>query len=167
MIVGAGSWEGNNGSDAVGESECSEELLEASPSELIFSVLLFSSLPPPASQAASPPKKKKRKHERSSTKLFPSRSFDLNVPPFESRRIFCPTEDQAEEPPTMPQTQFRVGMTCDGCSNAVKRILTKIPGVDSVETDVANKSVVVQVTFALIAAMKWSLGRFSDVLFSM
>ena len=32
----------------------------------------------------------------------------------------------------------------EGCANAVKRILGKIEGVSSIETDVASKSVVVQ-----------------------
>jgi copper chaperone CopZ len=29
-------------------------------------------------------------------------------------------------------TEFKVGMTCDGCSSAVTRILTKIPGASAV-----------------------------------
>ncbi|CAB9507623.1 Copper transport protein ATOX1 [Seminavis robusta] len=44
----------------------------------------------------------------------------------------------------MPETKFNVGMTCEGCANAVKRILGKVEGVSSVETDVAAKTVVVQ-----------------------
>ncbi|CAM9773028.1 unnamed protein product [Heterosigma akashiwo] len=34
-------------------------------------------------------------------------------------------------------------MTCDGCANACKRILGKLPGVSSVATDVAAQKVVV------------------------
>ena len=35
-------------------------------------------------------------------------------------------------------------MTCEGCSGAVKRILSKLDGVSTVVTDVASKSVVVE-----------------------
>jgi len=41
------------------------------------------------------------------------------------------------------ETKFNVGMTCGGCANAVKRLLTKMEGVSNVETDVEAKSVVV------------------------
>jgi copper chaperone CopZ len=34
-------------------------------------------------------------------------------------------------------------MTCEGCANAIKRLLGKLEGVSSVTTDVAAKSVVV------------------------
>ena len=34
-------------------------------------------------------------------------------------------------------------MTCEGCANAVKRILGKLEGVTAVTTDVATKTVVV------------------------
>jgi len=44
----------------------------------------------------------------------------------------------------MPETRFRVGMTCEGCAAAIKRILGKVDGVTDVQTDVAAKSVVVQ-----------------------
>eukprot|EP00566_Odontella_aurita_P029614 CAMPEP_0113536612 /NCGR_PEP_ID=MMETSP0015_2-20120614/6356_1 /TAXON_ID=2838 /ORGANISM="Odontella" /LENGTH=73 /DNA_ID=CAMNT_0000435993 /DNA_START=62 /DNA_END=283 /DNA_ORIENTATION=- /assembly_acc=CAM_ASM_000160 len=43
----------------------------------------------------------------------------------------------------MPETKFEVGMTCDGCANAVKRILGKIDGVSNVDTNVEAKTVVV------------------------
>eukprot|EP00593_Proboscia_inermis_P002304 CAMPEP_0171293744 /NCGR_PEP_ID=MMETSP0816-20121228/2082_1 /TAXON_ID=420281 /ORGANISM="Proboscia inermis, Strain CCAP1064/1" /LENGTH=73 /DNA_ID=CAMNT_0011764929 /DNA_START=59 /DNA_END=280 /DNA_ORIENTATION=- len=43
----------------------------------------------------------------------------------------------------MPETKFDVGMTCEGCASAVKRILGKMDGVTEVKTDVAEKSVVV------------------------
>ena len=36
--------------------------------------------------------------------------------------------------PAVQTTTFAVGMTCDGCANAVKRILGKIEGVASVDT---------------------------------
>ena len=36
---------------------------------------------------------------------------------------------------------FKVGMTCGGCSGAVTRILSKIEGVDNVETNLETKDV--------------------------
>jgi copper chaperone len=42
------------------------------------------------------------------------------------------------------QTQFNVGMTCNGCANAVNKILTKIEGVVfKIDADVPNKKVIV------------------------
>lgn len=41
-------------------------------------------------------------------------------------------------------TKFDVGMTCEGCAAAVKRILGKIEGVSSVDTNVEAKVVIVQ-----------------------
>jgi copper chaperone CopZ len=38
---------------------------------------------------------------------------------------------------------FHATMTCEGCANAVKRILGKIEGVQSVTTDVAGQSIAV------------------------
>lgn len=43
----------------------------------------------------------------------------------------------------MTQTEFNVGMTCEGCASAVKRILGKFDGVTDIQTDVATKKVVV------------------------
>eukprot|EP00562_Extubocellulus_spinifer_P005640 CAMPEP_0178520828 /NCGR_PEP_ID=MMETSP0696-20121128/27618_1 /TAXON_ID=265572 /ORGANISM="Extubocellulus spinifer, Strain CCMP396" /LENGTH=73 /DNA_ID=CAMNT_0020151723 /DNA_START=57 /DNA_END=278 /DNA_ORIENTATION=- len=43
----------------------------------------------------------------------------------------------------MPETRFDVGMTCEGCASAVKRILGKMDGVSDVQTDVEAKTVVV------------------------
>jgi len=43
----------------------------------------------------------------------------------------------------MPETRFDVGMTCEGCASAVKRILGKVDGVSEIKTDVPGKSVVV------------------------
>jgi len=45
----------------------------------------------------------------------------------------------------MTEIRFEVGMTCGGCSSAVERILNKVDGVTNVETNVAEKSVVVEV----------------------
>jgi len=41
------------------------------------------------------------------------------------------------------EVKFEVGMTCEGCANACKRILGKVDGVSEVKTDVASKSVIV------------------------
>lgn len=41
----------------------------------------------------------------------------------------------------MTETRFDVGMTCDGCANAVKRILGKIEGVTNIDTNVEAKTV--------------------------
>lgn len=53
-------------------------------------------------------------------------------------------------------------MTCDGCSNAVKRILGKLDGVTNVDANVEAKTVVVTHSDAvtkdvmLDKLMKWS-----------
>jgi len=58
--------------------------------------------------------------------------------------------------------EFKVGMTCGGCSGAVTRILSKIEGVESIDANVEAKSVKVtcedQVNedTLLEALMKWS-----------
>ena len=42
------------------------------------------------------------------------------------------------------QTQFNAGMTCNGCANAIYKILTKIEGVVfKIDADVPNKKVIV------------------------
>lgn len=50
-------------------------------------------------------------------------------------------------------------MTCDGCANAVKRILGKIDGVAEVNTDVPGKTVVIKGSadqgVMLAALQKW------------
>eukprot|EP00561_Arcocellulus_cornucervis_P001462 CAMPEP_0185806346 /NCGR_PEP_ID=MMETSP1322-20130828/4384_1 /TAXON_ID=265543 /ORGANISM="Minutocellus polymorphus, Strain RCC2270" /LENGTH=73 /DNA_ID=CAMNT_0028502431 /DNA_START=107 /DNA_END=328 /DNA_ORIENTATION=+ len=43
----------------------------------------------------------------------------------------------------MPEVKFNVGMTCEGCASAVKRILSKCDGVEDVQTNVEAKTVVV------------------------
>jgi len=37
-------------------------------------------------------------------------------------------------------------MTCDGCANAISRILGKIPGVTSYDTNVSQQKVIVKGT---------------------
>ena len=58
-------------------------------------------------------------------------------------------------------------MTCEGCSNAVKRILGKIEGVESVITDVAGKTVKVQgkaqPQVMLEALQKWATASKKEV----
>ena len=62
----------------------------------------------------------------------------------------------------MVQTLFNVGMTCEGCSRAVTRILNKIDGVSGVVTSVEDKLVTVEheerveKNTMLEALMKWS-----------
>lgn len=62
----------------------------------------------------------------------------------------------------MVETKFDVGMTCEGCSNAVTRVLKKIDGVTTIDCSVADKTVVVtheeSVTpaFMLEKLQKWS-----------
>eukprot|EP01041_Mallomonas_annulata_P007575 gene7575-15529_t len=46
-------------------------------------------------------------------------------------------------------TSFKVGMTCEGCANAVKRILGKFPGVTDIVTDVESK--IVQVFYVKLS----------------
>jgi len=62
----------------------------------------------------------------------------------------------------MTETKFDIGMTCDGCANAVKRVLKKIDGVTDIVTDVEAKSAVVthddsvEPQFMLEKLQKWS-----------
>ncbi|KDD72288.1 hypothetical protein H632_c3575p0 [Helicosporidium sp. ATCC 50920] len=43
----------------------------------------------------------------------------------------------------MGQVKLRVDMACQGCAGAVRRVLEQLEGVESVDIDVAEKSVVV------------------------
>ncbi|TMW60813.1 hypothetical protein Poli38472_000855 [Pythium oligandrum] len=61
----------------------------------------------------------------------------------------------------MPKvTEFKVGMTCEGCSSACTRILTKIPGVQDVKCDIEKQQVLVtgdaDDQVMLDALLKWS-----------
>ncbi|CAI5746204.1 unnamed protein product [Peronospora destructor] len=57
-------------------------------------------------------------------------------------------------------TEFKVGMTCDGCSSACTRILSKIEGVADVKCDVEKQQILVKgdadVNAMLEALLKWS-----------
>uniref|UniRef100_A0A803SYE7 Copper transport protein ATOX1 n=1 Tax=Anolis carolinensis TaxID=28377 RepID=A0A803SYE7_ANOCA len=44
---------------------------------------------------------------------------------------------------TQPKHEFFVDMTCEGCSNAVTRVLNKLGGVQF-EIDLPNKKVIVE-----------------------
>ncbi len=45
----------------------------------------------------------------------------------------------------MPTTTIHIkGMTCGGCVNSVKTVLTKIPGVNSVEVSLDDGKAVIQ-----------------------
>ena len=56
-------------------------------------------------------------------------------------------------------TEFKVGMTCEGCSNACTRILKKIDGVSNVDCDIEGQSIKVTGTAEaqtmLNALLKW------------
>lgn len=43
----------------------------------------------------------------------------------------------------MPKEEFFVDMTCEGCSNAVTRVLSRLPDV-KFEIDLPNKKVLIQ-----------------------
>jgi len=45
---------------------------------------------------------------------------------------------------TLQTYEYRAGMTCDGCANAISRILSKTPGVNSFTTNVAEQKVIVK-----------------------
>ncbi|GAB5036616.1 copper chaperone [Nannochloropsis oceanica] len=67
-------------------------------------------------------------------------------------------------------TTFNVGMTCEGCSNAIRRILGKMEGITSIETDLEAKKVVVvhaedkvKASDILAALEKWGEAAGKDV----
>lgn len=41
---------------------------------------------------------------------------------------------------------FEMGMTCDGCANAAKKVLGKLDGISKVEVNVETKKVIVTST---------------------
>uniref|UniRef100_A0A0G4I6W7 HMA domain-containing protein n=1 Tax=Chromera velia CCMP2878 TaxID=1169474 RepID=A0A0G4I6W7_9ALVE len=41
------------------------------------------------------------------------------------------------------KVEFKAGMTCEGCSGAVTRILKKVEGVQDIQCDIEGKKVVV------------------------
>ena len=44
------------------------------------------------------------------------------------------------------ETHLEVGMTCEGCAAAVKRLLMKINGVTNVDANVGTKAVIITST---------------------
>jgi len=46
----------------------------------------------------------------------------------------------------MTKYEFNVAMTCNGCANAVRGVLSKTPGVTDIQIDVPTKTVVVTAT---------------------
>ena len=42
--------------------------------------------------------------------------------------------------------ELNVGMTCDGCSGAIKRILGKVDSIKEVDCDIPNRKVTVKAT---------------------
>ena len=42
--------------------------------------------------------------------------------------------------------ELNVGMTCDGCSGAIKRILGKVESIKEVDCDIPNRKVTVKAT---------------------
>jgi len=69
----------------------------------------------------------------------------------------------------MTDTKFDVGMTCEGCANAIQRIFKKMEGVSSTVTDVEAKTVVVTADDsvtpqAMLAKLqKWSVASGKSV----
>ena len=63
--------------------------------------------------------------------------------------------------------EFYAGMTCDGCKNAITRIVTKIPGVNKLDADVASKRVLVTGTVSKDEVQeklaKWSAASGKEV----
>ena len=57
--------------------------------------------------------------------------------------------------------EFYAGMTCDGCKNAITRIVTRIPGVTSMSADVAAKKVLVTGT-ASATEVEEKLGKWAQ-----
>jgi copper chaperone len=57
---------------------------------------------------------------------------------------------------------FNVGMSCEGCSGAIKRILSKIEGVRTIDANIESKTVIVTCSTDIedevlnASLMKWS-----------
>jgi copper chaperone CopZ len=71
-----------------------------------------------------------------------------------------PSTPPLPPPPLAPQTVFNVSMSCQGCANAVKRILGKMEGVEAIDADVPAQKVTVTGSAApdamLEALKKWA-----------
>lgn len=54
-----------------------------------------------------------------------------------------PKEEKKEEPPLVITVVLKMSMHCDACAQDLQRRIRKIPGVESVKTELANEQVVV------------------------
>lgn len=65
--------------------------------------------------------------------------------------------------------EYYAGMTCDGCKNAITRILTKVEGVEKIDADVDAKKLVVTGTadkdIITEKLSKWSAASGKEVKF--
>jgi len=65
--------------------------------------------------------------------------------------------------------EFYAGMTCDGCKNAINKILSSTPGVSKVEADVDKKQLIVTANISNEVIMeklaKWSKASKKEVKF--
>lgn len=75
----------------------------------------------------------------------------------------------SDQKATNKSYEFYAGMTCDGCKNAITRILTKVDGVTKIDADVPNKKLVVEGTASkdtiLASLQKWSTASKKEVRF--
>lgn len=62
----------------------------------------------------------------------------------------------------MPEVRLEVGMTCEGCAGAVKRILSKMEGVKSVDTNVDERTVIVSAEGVTADEMVEKLSKWSQ-----
>lgn len=62
----------------------------------------------------------------------------------------------------MTEIKLEVGMTCDGCASAVKRILGKMEGITAVETNVEEKIVTVTADGVTAEEMVEKLAKWSE-----
>ncbi|XP_062162646.1 heavy metal-associated isoprenylated plant protein 7-like [Alnus glutinosa] len=53
-------------------------------------------------------------------------------------------EEKKEEPPAVITVVLNIRMHCEACAQGIQKRIRKIPGVESVETDLANDQVVVK-----------------------
>lgn len=54
-----------------------------------------------------------------------------------------PKEEKKNEPPPVITVVLKISMHCDACAQGLQRRIRKIPGIESVKTDLANEQVTV------------------------
>uniref|UniRef100_A0A0E0B8V0 HMA domain-containing protein n=1 Tax=Oryza glumipatula TaxID=40148 RepID=A0A0E0B8V0_9ORYZ len=97
------------------------------------------------SRAADPSKvceRVQRKTKRRVELIFP-----LPPPPEEEKKEEAPApppEEKKEEPPKTITVILKVQMHCDACAQILQKRISRIEGVESVETDLLNGQVVVK-----------------------